>query len=120
VDTTDHAAQSRNREPASESERRRQEERRVQAEEGRGQDPNYDPERPQRRDPFEEAARRALEEGSQTSGLPSEAGLSPGAGNTPDSTTRVDSSEVENDIPVHPSLGQPPRRDAPDDDQDAR
>jgi hypothetical protein len=67
-------------------------------------------ERRRRRDPFEEAARRATEGGSQTSGLPSEAGLSPSAGNTPDSTTRVDHSEVDDEIPAHPSLGSPPRK----------
>ena len=61
------------------------------------------------RDSLEEAGQRATEEGSETSGLPSEAGLSPGAGNTPDSTTHVDSSRVHDVIPVHPSLGAPPR-----------
>ena len=66
--------------------------------------------RRRRRDAFEEAARRAVEGGSQTSGLPSEAGLGPSAGNTPDSTTRVHASGVDpDDIPVHPSLGSPPR-----------
>ena len=64
------------------------------------------------RDVFEEAARRAIEGGSQTSGLPSEAGLGPSAGNTPDSTTRVDDSRMDRDqIPAHPSLGRPPRRE---------
>jgi hypothetical protein len=68
--------------------------------------------RRRRRDVFEEAARRATEGGSQTSGLPSEAGLGPSAGNTPDSTTRMDDSRVDrDDIPVHPSLGAPPRRE---------
>jgi hypothetical protein len=68
--------------------------------------------RRRRRDVFEEAARRATEGGSQSSGLPSEAGLGPSAGNTPDSTTRVDSSRVDRgDTPVHPSLGPPPRRE---------
>lgn len=79
-------------------------------------DKGLDPAR--KRDPFEEAARRALEEGSETSGLPSEAGLSPGAGKTPDSTTRVESTGVDDDIPAHPSLGPPPRREHGDDGHD--
>ena len=57
------------------------------------------------RDSLEEAGQRATEEGSETSGLPSEAGLSPGAGNTPDSTTHVDSSRVHDEIPVHRGAG---------------
>lgn len=69
-------------------------------------------ERRRERDVFEEAARQAMEGGSQTSGLPSEAGLSPSAGNTPDSTTRVDTSAMDgDDVPAHPSLGAPPRRE---------
>jgi hypothetical protein len=64
------------------------------------------------RDVIEDAARQAAEGGSQTSGLPSEAGLAPSAGNTPDSTTRVDTSGMDHDdVPAHPSLGAPPRRE---------
>jgi hypothetical protein len=48
LEITDAAPEPRKDPPAPElPARRRREERRVQAEEGRGQDPGYDPERPE-------------------------------------------------------------------------
>lgn len=66
--------------------------------------------RPERRDPEEEERDRArrASEGTQ---LPSERGMGPGAGETPVADVEVDPEAAPDDVPSHPSLGSPPRRD---------
>jgi hypothetical protein len=68
------------------------------------------PERPGRRDPLEEERERARgsAEGTQ---LPSERGQGPGAGETPVADVEVDPEAAPEDVPTHPSLGAPPRRE---------
>lgn len=67
------------------------------------------PERRERREPLEEERERARQaaEGSQ---LPSERGLGSGAGETPVADMEVD-EDSSDDVPSHPSLGAPPRRE---------
>ncbi len=69
------------------------------------------PDRAERRDPLEEERTRARE-GAEGTQLPSERGLGPGAGETPVADVEVDEAEpAAHDVPTHPSLGAPPRRD---------
>jgi hypothetical protein len=63
------------------------------------------------RDPLEEERQRARQDTEGTQ-LPSERGLGPGAGETPVADVEVDPEETD-DVPSHPSLGSPPRREEP-------
>ena len=66
--------------------------------------------RPERRNPEEEERDRARRAAEDTQ-LPSERGLGPGAGETPVADLGVDPEAAPDDVPSHPSLGTPPRRD---------
>jgi hypothetical protein len=67
-------------------------------------------ETPERRLPEEEERERARSGAAEGTQLPSEQGQGPGAGETPIADVEVE-RDATDDVPTHPSLGSPPRRD---------